>query len=154
MTGPTTLARRATALLELHQPGNPVILPTVWDAWSARLATDAGFAAFPLRRNEIALYAENRYEIGGRLFLSAGLRGELFRTASVPADGFSRPFFPRLVSMTDGTGTTQYSYVAVGTPGALQLAQESSPLSSSAITYAYDALGRLSQRTVRHVARG
>ena len=44
MTGQTT-AQRATALLELHQPGNPVILPTVWDAWSARLATDAGFAA-------------------------------------------------------------------------------------------------------------
>lgn len=44
MTGQTT-AQRATALLELHQPGNPVILPTVWDAWSARLATDAGFSA-------------------------------------------------------------------------------------------------------------
>jgi 2-methylisocitrate lyase-like PEP mutase family enzyme len=36
---------RAEALLALHQPGNPVILPTVWDAWSARLAVDAGFAA-------------------------------------------------------------------------------------------------------------
>ncbi len=45
MTGQTAPAQRATALLELHQPGNPVILPTVWDAWSARLATDAGFAA-------------------------------------------------------------------------------------------------------------
>jgi 2-methylisocitrate lyase-like PEP mutase family enzyme len=32
------LAHRAAALLELHQPGNPVVLPTVWDAWSARLA--------------------------------------------------------------------------------------------------------------------
>lgn len=40
-----TLADRATALLALHQPGNPVVLPTVWDAWSARLATGAGFAA-------------------------------------------------------------------------------------------------------------
>jgi 2-methylisocitrate lyase-like PEP mutase family enzyme len=38
MTRQTT-AQRAMALLELHQPGNPVILPTVWDAWSARLAT-------------------------------------------------------------------------------------------------------------------
>src|ERR1700753_230096 len=45
MTGQTTLAQRATVLLELHRPGNPVILPTVWDAWSARLATDAGFVA-------------------------------------------------------------------------------------------------------------
>jgi 2-methylisocitrate lyase-like PEP mutase family enzyme len=41
----TTLSERARALLELHQPGNPVVLPTVWDAWSARLAVDAGFAA-------------------------------------------------------------------------------------------------------------
>jgi 2-methylisocitrate lyase-like PEP mutase family enzyme len=39
------LSERARALLELHQPGNPVVLPTVWDAWSARLAVDAGFAA-------------------------------------------------------------------------------------------------------------
>src|SRR5258707_8793636 len=39
------LQQRAEALLALHQPGNPVILPTVWDAWSARLAVDAGFAA-------------------------------------------------------------------------------------------------------------
>jgi 2-methylisocitrate lyase-like PEP mutase family enzyme len=44
-SGHTTLSERARALLELHQPGNPVVLPTVWDAWSARLAVDAGFAA-------------------------------------------------------------------------------------------------------------
>jgi 2-methylisocitrate lyase-like PEP mutase family enzyme len=44
-SGQTTPAERARALLELHQPGNPVVLPTVWDAWSARLAADAGFAA-------------------------------------------------------------------------------------------------------------
>ena len=43
--GKTSPAERAAALLELHQPGNPVILPTVWDAWSARLATDGGFVA-------------------------------------------------------------------------------------------------------------
>src|SRR5882757_3470392 len=44
-SGHTTLQERAQALLALHQPGNPGILPTVWDAWSARLAVDAGFAA-------------------------------------------------------------------------------------------------------------
>jgi RHS repeat-associated protein len=56
--------------------------------------------------------------------------------------------FPRLVSMTDGTGTTQYSYVPVGTPGALQLQQETPPLANSSIAYAYDALGRVNSRTV------
>ena len=54
MTGETTPAQRATALLELHQPGNPVILPTVWDAWSARLAADAGFAALTVGSHPLA----------------------------------------------------------------------------------------------------
>ena len=53
MTGQTR-AERAAALLELHQPGNPVILPTVWDAWSARLATDAGFAALTVGSHPLA----------------------------------------------------------------------------------------------------
>jgi RHS repeat-associated protein len=58
-------------------------------------------------------------------------------------------YFPRMVSMSDGTGTTQYSYVSVGAFGALQRQQESTPLVSGTISYAYDALGRLSSRTVQ-----
>lgn len=58
------------------------------------------------------------------------------------------PYFPRLTAMTDGTGTTSYSYVPVGTLGALKLAQEQGPLANSAIAYAYDALGRPLSRTV------
>ncbi|MDT5136234.1 MAG: hypothetical protein QOD58_496 [Mycobacterium sp.] len=45
---------RARALLELHQPGNPVILPTVWDAWSAKLAVGAGFAALTVGSHPLA----------------------------------------------------------------------------------------------------
>jgi 2-methylisocitrate lyase-like PEP mutase family enzyme len=45
---------RARALLNLHQPGNPVILPTVWDAWSARLAVGAGFAALTVGSHPLA----------------------------------------------------------------------------------------------------
>src|ERR1700739_5127120 len=45
---------RATALLELHQPGNPLILPTVWDAWSAGLAPDAGCAALTVGSHPVA----------------------------------------------------------------------------------------------------
>ncbi len=48
------LKSRAEALLALHQPGNPVILPTVWDAWSARLAVDAGFAALTVGSHPVA----------------------------------------------------------------------------------------------------
>src|SRR6185437_11896634 len=47
-------AQRATALLELHRPGNPVVLPTVWDAWSARLAVDAGFVALTVGSHPMA----------------------------------------------------------------------------------------------------
>jgi 2-methylisocitrate lyase-like PEP mutase family enzyme len=48
------LKERAEALLALHQPGNPVVLPTVWDAWSARLAVDAGFAALTVGSHPVA----------------------------------------------------------------------------------------------------
>jgi 2-methylisocitrate lyase-like PEP mutase family enzyme len=48
------LQDRADALLALHVPGKPVILPTVWDAWSAKLAVDAGFAALTVGSHPVA----------------------------------------------------------------------------------------------------
>jgi len=48
------LKQRAEALLALHQAGNPVVLPTVWDAWSAKLAVDAGFAALTIGSHPLA----------------------------------------------------------------------------------------------------
>lgn len=48
------LQDRATALLALHQPGNPVVLPTVWDAWSAKTAVEAGFEALTLGSHPVA----------------------------------------------------------------------------------------------------
>jgi len=56
--------------------------------------TNASFQTFPVRRTDVALYVENRFVVGGRLFLNAGLRGESLATASIPTDGFSRPPFP------------------------------------------------------------
>jgi len=56
-------------------------------------------------------------------------------------------YFPRITSMIDGNGTTQYGYFAVGSPGALQLQQESRSLPNSTIAYGYDSLARLSSRT-------
>jgi YD repeat-containing protein len=50
--------------------------------------------------------------------------------------------------MTDGKGTTSYSYVPIGSLGALQLQQESGPLPSGTIDYTYDELGRGASRTV------
>jgi 2-methylisocitrate lyase-like PEP mutase family enzyme len=54
MAGNDVLQGRATALLELHRPGDPVVLPTVWDAWSARLAVGAGFSALTVGSHPVA----------------------------------------------------------------------------------------------------
>lgn len=48
------LQERATKLKKLHVPGDPVVLPTVWDAWSAKLAVDAGFAALTVGSHPVA----------------------------------------------------------------------------------------------------
>ncbi|MBU8822899.1 isocitrate lyase/PEP mutase family protein [Mycolicibacterium goodii] len=48
------LGAKAQALLALHRPGDPGVLPTVWDAWSARLAVDAGFAALTVGSHPVA----------------------------------------------------------------------------------------------------
>lgn len=48
------LEERANALLALHVPGDPVILPTIWDAWSAKVAVDAGFAALTVGSHPVA----------------------------------------------------------------------------------------------------
>jgi 2-methylisocitrate lyase-like PEP mutase family enzyme len=48
------LQDRAAALLALHRPGDPVILPTVWDAWSAKLVVEAGFAALTVGSHPVA----------------------------------------------------------------------------------------------------
>ncbi|GGF19400.1 isocitrate lyase/PEP mutase family protein [Williamsia phyllosphaerae] len=50
----TSLSQKATTLLELHKPGTPVILPTVWDAWSANLALSAGFSALTVGSHPIS----------------------------------------------------------------------------------------------------
>ena len=56
--------------------------------------TDASFDVFPIRRDDLAVYLENRFDFGGRFFLNAGVRGEWIRTPAIPTDGYSRPSFP------------------------------------------------------------
>jgi len=57
------------------------------------------------------------------------------------------PYYGYPTSMTDGIGTTVFTYNAVGSLGALQLSSETSPLSSASVSYIYDALGRVATRT-------
>lgn len=54
MTSHEVLGQRAAAFLAMHQPGNPVIVPTVWDVWSAKLAVGAGFAALTIGSKPVA----------------------------------------------------------------------------------------------------
>lgn len=51
---PATLAAKAEKLLALHVPGQPVVLPTVWDAWSAQAVAEAGFAALTVGSHPLA----------------------------------------------------------------------------------------------------
>jgi YD repeat-containing protein len=57
-------------------------------------------------------------------------------------------FFRRITSMTDGSGKRNYTYQPVGSLGARQLLKESGPYANDSIVYQYDALSRLSGRTV------
>lgn len=49
-----TLVARADLLGELHTRHQPLVLPTVWDAWSARTAVAAGFEALTIGSHPLA----------------------------------------------------------------------------------------------------
>jgi 2-methylisocitrate lyase-like PEP mutase family enzyme len=45
---------KASELLQMHQTGEMLVLPTVWDAWSARASVDAGFRALSIGSHPLA----------------------------------------------------------------------------------------------------
>lgn len=50
----TTLAQHADHLLDLHGRGAPLVLPTVWDPWSAHAVVAAGFPAITVGSHPLA----------------------------------------------------------------------------------------------------
>ena len=63
------------------------------------------------------------------------------------------PAYNRRISMTDGTGTTVYSYYPVnGQLGAGKMQSVAGPVSTSTITYTYDQLGRIVGRSINGAA--
>jgi outer membrane receptor protein involved in Fe transport len=53
------------------------------------------FNPFPIRRDDIGIYWENRFQVGRRLFFNAGAREEIIRTPFIPEDlNDDRPPFP------------------------------------------------------------
>jgi RHS repeat-associated protein len=85
------------------------------------------------------------------------LRALTYGGAIIPTPGVSfsyDPDYPRILSMTDGTGTTRYSYNPItGTPtlGAGALASVDGPLPNDTIAYGYDELGRPVHRAINGV---
>jgi YD repeat-containing protein len=63
--------------------------------------------------------------------------------------------YNRVATMVDGTGTTTYSYNPIAVPPALgagQLASIDAPLANDTITFSYDQLGRVTNRSVNGTA--
>ncbi|RMI30690.1 isocitrate lyase/PEP mutase family protein [Nocardia stercoris] len=50
----TELQSKASTFLALHRPGDPVTLPTVWDAWSANIVAEKGFSALTVGSHPLA----------------------------------------------------------------------------------------------------
>lgn len=48
------IATKASDLLRLHHTGSTLVLPTVWDAWSARTVVAAGFPALSIGSHPLA----------------------------------------------------------------------------------------------------
>lgn len=65
------------------------------------------------------------------------------------------PNYNRVASMTDGTGTTSYSYnpiTSTPTLGAGRLASVDQPLTNDTVTYGYDEYGRVTNRSINGAA--
>ncbi|GAB3177126.1 oxaloacetate decarboxylase [Nesterenkonia halophila] len=54
MSHPTHAPAAARRLQEMHHRDRPIVLPTVWDAWSARTVASAGFEALTVGSHPVA----------------------------------------------------------------------------------------------------
>lgn len=48
------VVQRAKALAEQHKSGDLLVLPTVWDTWSARMAAESGFTSLTVGSHPVA----------------------------------------------------------------------------------------------------
>ncbi|QXJ22418.1 isocitrate lyase/phosphoenolpyruvate mutase family protein [Actinomadura graeca] len=74
----------AKRLRELHRPGDPLLLPNVWDAGSAKIVQEAGFPALATASAAVAAslgYPDHEGAPAGEMFAAAG---RVIRVATVP----------------------------------------------------------------------
>jgi RHS repeat-associated protein len=91
-------------------------------------------------------------------FLDNAFKQKAYTNTSVATATVSATYdatYPRLATITDGTGTTSYAYLTVtsGQLGAGQLASIDGPLTNDTITYNYDELGRVASRSINAVSQ-
>jgi RHS repeat-associated protein len=110
------------------------------------------------------------YDVAGRLATVTDPKGQVttytyalddavtaivWTEALVPTASVSYTYdagYPRVTSMTDGTGETAYTYHPAGQLGAGQVATVDGPLPDDTIGYTYDVLGRVVGRTIHGAA--
>jgi RHS repeat-associated protein len=73
-------------------------------------------------------------------------------TSTPPTSFVYDPIYPRIAQMTDGTGTSTYSYYPAGVLGANRLQLVQTPQPAAQIGYDYDHLGRVEHRTIDGVS--
>ncbi|MBB5353982.1 YD repeat-containing protein [Haloferula luteola] len=120
------------------------------DGSRIRFAYEPGSGRLSQRIDEKGQITRFRYNIDGTL------HAKLFPNAEIatPTVTFGYdPFFKRVTSMTDGLGDTRTSYHPIGSLGANEVATIDGPWSNDEIAYAYDALGRVTSRTINGISQ-
>ena len=107
-------------------------------------------------RNQAANYAYNLDDSLQQITYTDAATGQPLNPPTPAVSYAYDAAYPRLASMTDGTGVTQVGYypVAAGTLGAGRLATVDGPLANDTITYTYDELGRRTGSAVNAVPDG
>lgn len=80
----TDVAAKASELLRLHHTGRTLVLPTVWDAWSARTVVAAGFPALSVGSHPVADSLGRRDNEGMTLDDALAVVGRITRAVDVP----------------------------------------------------------------------
>ena len=130
----TTLTRDLQQRITQKTFADGTSISMVYESTTSRLKSRTD------QKGQTTVYSYNRDD---------SLAGVSYPNAQVATPGVTYaydPAYPRIASMTDGVGTTTYSYNPVtgsSSLGAGQLASVSGPLPSSTVSYTYDPLGRV-----------
>ena len=79
------------------------------ESFTNTYVTNAQYQITPLDRNDYGFYLENRFDLlGGRLFLNAGVRGDVFRTSAIPSSSASGAIAANTISKVNPKGAISF----------------------------------------------